>query len=976
MRGSFCLVLFFVAFLSLTQAGAQQDPVLALAQDERAGEIPPDAETPGEPPAPVQKVPPAMTEGEDSPERGAIEGAVRWLEGGDPAPGAAVTVELDEQWRQDKPYPRARTSWTAVADKGGFFRFDDLPLGVPFAKERKTYMVIAEKDGASGIVCTKLEDDQPAERVRVLLYPSGAVTGQVLNAQGEPIAGAMVSPYTMDKAPKDYPLNHVRKLYVVTDRDGRFSLGHLPLGGWWINVLTADYAYQVTGPFPTGGPLVKCMVSKGGSAQGVVLAAENETPVEGLLLFLKDKTMYKNVRSVTTNAEGRFVAHGLADGEYVIVLEDETWLMAGQPPRFPVRESKPVADLEIMVARGGMVSGRVYDADTDAPVEGVCIRANPQGYGMLRQAMTDALGRYAITGIGAGPCTIERKWKLNYTYQREQEQRSVFISPGQQMDGIDFPIKRGIVVRGRVVDPRDKPVEGVQVSAQSSQPFYAVYSTVTSDDGAFALGGFPRGVKVDVMAKGAGHVSRSVSISPMEEEDASDINVVAMPGAGVDGTVVDETGQPLANVQVAAIPTEEENRGPMGASRVTSREDGGFKIGELAPGRYSFHLTRKNESTGGKGCVEELTLAAGQQMHGLRLTYRPPGNLSIAGQVSSERGEPIDKALVHAYAPATGASAVVETGPEGQYEITGLQQGAYEVEVKHRLHSLSHRSEVEAGSGPVDFVLKDLVSIAGYVTNAQTGQPIPVFEAGAILAQEGEIGPSAYPRFEAFHVEDGRFRLTGLPAGKLFVCVRAPGYASSEQLADPAADRDTALNLHFKLEKAGIIEGAIVDDDNAPVANAEVYFGKERDKRAGTSILRATTDTEGRFHIESVAPGNLSLYVDHPGLIPTWTHVTIEPGVVNNILVVLQRGGVAQGTVLVNGKPASRVKIYLHYASLPDTKFAARTDENGRYRMNLLPDGEATLTVSLDPLSKVDWERRSKQAEVRSGLTVTVDFNL
>ncbi len=73
---------------------------------------------------------------------------------------------------------------------------------------------------------------------------------------------------------------------------------------------------------------------------------------------------------------------------------------------------------------------------------------------------------------------------------------------------------------------------------------------------------------------------------------------------------------------------------------------------------------------------------------------------------------------------------------------------------------------------------------------------------------------------------------------------------SAALLFSPAAMAQTAL---------GSIQGKVVDADNAPVAGAQVYPATGP---AGTGAANAvTTNADGRFRLESLAPGSYTLSV-------------------------------------------------------------------------------------------------------------------
>src|SRR3954452_1507088 len=141
--------------------------------------------------------------------------------------------------------------------------------------------------------------------------------------------------------------------------------------------------------------------------------------------------------------------------------------LAQTPPQLP-------RDRPTTTANGtAVVRGRVVDAATGRGLSRVQVRANtnasgppPTPYPWL--AMTDAEGRYEITGIPAGTYAIAAT-KPNYVRSAfgaervEGPGKRMTLVDGQLLEKIDLRLVRAGVITGRVVDEFGEPMTDVQV---------------------------------------------------------------------------------------------------------------------------------------------------------------------------------------------------------------------------------------------------------------------------------------------------------------------------------------------------------------------------------------------------------------------------------------------------------------------------------------------------------------------------------
>jgi len=154
----------------------------------------------------------------------------------------------------------------------------------------------------------------------------------------------------------------------------------------------------------------------------------------------------------------------------------------------------------------------------------------------------------------------------------------------------------------------------------------------------------------------------------------------------------------------------------------------------------------------------------------------------------------------------------------------------------------------------------DAATLAGRVTQSDGQTPL----AGAqIQARTEWTGPGV--QATATDAE-GRYQLVDLPAGAYKIRAAAPGFYPEWRELNVTAELDRE-DVDFVLLRPGRISGRVFDEQNEPLRNAavRVYTG---DWHQGWR--RVTTDAEGRYTVDGVRPGRLSLAMFAEGTAETW----------------------------------------------------------------------------------------------------------
>ena len=157
---------------------------------------------------------------------------------------------------------------------------------------------------------------------------------------------------------------------------------------------------------------------------------------------------------------------------------------------------------------------------------------------------------------------------------------------------------------------------------------------------------------------------------------------------------------------------------------------------------------------------------------------------------------------------------------------------------------------------------KGTAAIRGRVTNAETGRPL----RHATITVTGEAGISV----GAYTDENGLFEQVKLGAGKYQVRASLVGYVGLEFREDPEsgggqqislAEGETFDKADFRLPRAGVISGRIVDEAGEPLEAVQVQAltlqyvgGVDRLTPVGQTTAKRSNDL-GRYRIFGLQPG-------------------------------------------------------------------------------------------------------------------------
>jgi 5-hydroxyisourate hydrolase-like protein (transthyretin family) len=443
----------------------------------------------------------------------------------------------------------------------------------------------------------------------------------------------------------------------------------------------------------------------------------------------------------TTDQDGRYRITDVPAGSYQVapvapafVISDinKSW---GQ--NLIVAEGDNIAGIDFDLVKGGVITGKVTDADGHPIVEeGISLvaadypRSGPAGIPVFFQ--TDDRGIYRMFGIRPGRYKVsigEENFGINRGYGKGRslpmtfypdvsdaaKARVIEIGEGTEAINIDITIAaapRNFSVSGRVVDAETgKAVTDVTISLQKITVIDASSSSgvgggtdVRSNaDGEFRLDNLPAGKysisiqpppESDLRAKPVGF--------DLIDQDVTDLLIKTTTGASLSGTVLLEGARDGKNVGAAPAWLSVQTRND--AERVSSNQqaeikaDGSFRIGGLLAGTASFSVGSWSPTGNAKpipisrverdGVVQPqgIQIRTGEHISGLRVVAAYASG-SIRGVVKMENGTlPSGGRLVVSLFKVGDSNWNTNGGgtaadARGHFLIEGLATGTYEVTV-------------------------------------------------------------------------------------------------------------------------------------------------------------------------------------------------------------------------------------------------------------------------------------------------------
>jgi hypothetical protein len=470
--------------------------------------------------------------------RGGITGSVIDATSGEAIPKASVTLH-----RQPTDPAGAYTN------SEGKFALLDLEPGEYTITAQRTGYVPAKNDRLTATIIAGATESAPT----IGMLRTGAISGRVIDADGEPVVGANVQ-----LLPTRRSRNQGGPVASTDDR-GRYRVFHIPPGDFYIAATYGGHMMQLSG------------------------------------MRMQD--------SVETGQEAYAMTYfpGIID--------------VSQAAAVTLRPGSDLAgyDIQLRRVRAVWIRGRVI-GQGDASVPGMVVvalsPARPAGGGQFRHVVVrDPQGAFEVTHVLPGTYRLV----ANTTIGNERREGSrVVVVADSDVEGIELVLAPPVKITGRiqVAEGREIP-KGLLVGLVRREAGSHEISSMVNvgADGAFSLSDITAGDydaflaasqtsgdEQYVAAIRMGDADVLTDGMEVSGTDLPPLEIVLKPNGGVlECEVKNEKGDPLASAHVALLPDPPRERQLALLGDCRTRADGKCKIGGITPGAYHAFAFEKEQ---------------------------------------------------------------------------------------------------------------------------------------------------------------------------------------------------------------------------------------------------------------------------------------------------------------------------------------------------------------------------------------------
>jgi large repetitive protein len=796
----------------------------------------------------------------------------------------------------------------------------------------------------------------PGERKSgvALTIPSGIeISGRVTDRDQRPVAAVLVAPLAAaDSRGGDAAM--VRRLVfmgsrdgaddnmVKTASDGTFAL-RLKEGTYDLNFKRDGFSaktvrgYQVT---KAANP-VEVVLDPGVEVRGRVL--RNGVGIEGVNIM-----GFGGPDNVTaeTGPDGSFTLTDLTPGDLQVNFSKTDEFI--QVMR---RITVPSDEIVVEIPSGGRVVGRVVDKTTKQPVTTFEAGISPsRGGGMMvmiappqTRPFTSESGSFVLDNVPPGTTTVAVR-APGYTMARVP---NITVEEGKATQEVEVALDRGVRVKGKVTGPDGAPVSGATVridfmaNGRIMRATFNDEQAVTDASGEFTFDSMEPGERTFNVTK-SGFVGAQKTVDLKGSETRVELQLSS--GIRVSGTVVSESGSPVAEADVSANSAA---GGGMASRSAKTDANGNFVLEGVPPGRYNFSAYKAGQAP---GQLRDFDVATGAPA---RIVMKTGG--TITGRILGLTPEELPQVQVWAQSPNGGASGVVDA--TGNYRVDGAPTGT--VRLMARVGGSMGMGGRQAGQVSVEVtsggsVQQDLEFRAGTsVRGRVTRDGRPVADAMVMFAPRNAEAQT-YARTQTDR--DGYYEATGLDDATYNVNV-----ADLQRGGSYSATYEVRGGGTFDIDmRTTTVRGRVVDaSTGSPVSEATVML--RRKDPGGLPYPSATvmTDASGAFIFDTVGAGPYHVTAEKEdygskvsditvGTSPEELEIKLSPTAGVTMRVIDGRDGrLLRAFVRVADAQNRVVYESMRWGGGGSPEPLKLTLDPGSYRVTVMAPGYATQTISI-----------------------------
>ncbi|MEC9349096.1 MAG: carboxypeptidase-like regulatory domain-containing protein [Planctomycetota bacterium] len=417
----------------------------------------------------------------------------------------------------------------------------------------------------------------------------------------------------------------------------------------------------------------------------------------------------------------------------------------------------------------------------------------------------------------------------------------------------------------------------------------------------------------------------------------------------------------------------------------------------LEPGSYEVMA----QCAGYTGNSMDIVLVKDQVPQAL--VFKLERGTSISGIVLDRGGKPVPGAKVFAFKELADPDEDMEgllrkmvdleklnaevhsetvTGPDGKFQLDGLESYWYSIRAVAATFSPGTVSEVRAPREGLKLVLEKGGVFEGLV-KGEGGGPV---SGAKVMAYVEPVDVGLFdvimmknrPPVEEFETgSDGKFKLQSLGAGLYNFLVTAPMYQEHRELRLRILPGDNPAKV-FDLKAGNLISGYVRGPDDEPVVGARVRANpvgvhvQPRDQiKIDFSQNDRFTDENGFFSFDTLIDARYMLMVSHEDY-ESLQRKDVQPSQ-EEVSLRLGPGGRLAGFVLDAQSNEPIAGATVSASDLANLRKEAVTDEEGAYIIGGLSSGRRPVNVYV---RAENYARQKKQVAIRKGQEYEQIFEL
>lgn len=475
---------------------------------------------------------------------------------------------------------------------------------------------------------------------------------------------------------------------------------------------------------------------------------------------------------------------------------------------------------------------------------------------------TDPNGSFRLEGLEMGAHKIEIQMpKSRSTGPPRSNHHEVTLSSDDSEAHLTSYFPAPTRLQGRVTAARD-PVKGAAIDIsyrESERPlngdesFVLGNAATTGPKGEFQIEGLPPG-RLVVLVNPPGHPlfqSRTIELS--EGEAVEDLSFEIARSGRLKLEVVDvATGQPVAATVALKGP------GTPRRGRRESTSNGTVEFEDLATGSHRVKIEAEGYLT---EIVDNLSIQ--KETTVTRTVKIQPGN-GLFGRVVAPDGSPVKNSYVMVRRDGN-LIQVLKTQSNGIFEWPAAKKGQLQIRAISPRYQASSPYDAKIGRqttlelGPGSF-LQGFVVTEGGASIDSFRVAVAHFEPSG----RGGFGARSFTPHSTSNA-DGAFEYGPIAPGRYYFRIETDRF-SPRVFGPIEIPPDRKVSKTFRLQRGGTVQGKVINENGKPLSGARVRFAPRR--RQNRSAKTVTTDSKGRFKIESIPPGRQDIHVRKKGYLP------------------------------------------------------------------------------------------------------------